>query len=232
VELWFRRRGSETWSRLRAGRFDAAGRWTASYAGVDDHEYWASSGTTGSADTATLAMPVVTGPSSAALGSTVQLAGRARPGDSVVVESRRRGAGSFTTRTTLTADRLGTFSTSYAADDEYEYRPLAATRVGAVRRTTVAPTVAGAAAVRRGALVTLTGTARPGAAVEVLFRREGPSTTVGGRRDRDLPTFRVGRTVTAGLDGRWTTSFAPTTPHAWYARSDGNASPVRRTAVR
>ncbi len=232
VELWFRRRGSETWSRLREGRFDGAGRWSTSYVGVDDHEYWASSGGAGSPDTATLTIPVVVGPPSAPLGTKVQLAGHARPGDSVVVESRRRGAAAFT-RTTLTADRFGTFSTSYAADDEYEYRPLAASRVGTLRRTTVAPTVAGAAAVRRGTPVALSGTARPGAAVEVLFRRDsGPSLTVGGRRDRDLPTFRVGRTVTAGSDGRWTTSFAPTSPHSWYARSDGNASPVRATAVR
>jgi hypothetical protein len=232
VDLWFRRRGSETWSRLREGRFDTAGRWTTSYSGVDDHEYWASSGGASSPDTATLTIPVVAGPASAALGTKVQLAGRARPGDAVVVESRRRGAASFL-RTTLTADRFGTFSTSYAADDEYEYRPLAASRVGALRRTTVAPTAGGAAAVRRGSTVTVSGTARPGAKVEVLFRRDGaPSLAVGGRRDRDLPTFRVGRTTTAGADGRWTTSFAPSVQHAWYARSDGNASPVRTTAVR
>jgi hypothetical protein len=81
--------------------------------------------------------------------------------------------------------------------------------------------------------VTLNGTARPGARVDVLFRRDGaPALSVGGRRNRDLPTFRVGRTVTAGADGRWATSFAPTVQHAWYARSDGNASPVRATAVR
>ncbi|MCW2681775.1 MAG: repeat protein [Frankiales bacterium] len=232
VQLWFRRRGAETWSRLREGRFDPAGRWSTVYAGVDDHEYWASSGGSTSPDGATLTMPVVAGPASAALGTKVQLVGRARPGDSVVVESRRRGASAFA-RTTLTADGSGTFRTSYAADDEYEYRPLAATRVGALRRTTVAPTVAGAAAVRRGTPVTVAGTARPGAKVEVLFRRDGqPSLTVGGRRARDLPTFRVGRTVTAGTDGRWSTSFAPTAPHSWYVRSDGNASAVRRTSVR
>lgn len=232
VQLWFRRRGAETWSRLREGRFDQTGRWSTSYAGVDDHEYWASSGGAGSPDAATLTTPVVTGPVSAALGTRVQLSGRARPGDSVVVEARRRGASAFG-RTTLAADRFGSFRTSYAADDEYEYRPVAAGRVGSLRRTTVAPTVTGTAAVRRGTPVPLTGTARPGATVEVLFRRDGaPSLAVGGRRDRDLPTFRVGRTVTAGPDGRWTTAFTPTSQHAWYARSDGNASPVRSTAVR
>ena len=232
VQLWFRRRGSEVWSRLREGVFNGSGRWSTAYLGVDDHEYWASSGAAGSADAETLTVPVVIGPARAALGSTVQLAGRARPGDSVVVETRRRGATEFT-RTTLTADRTGAFATSYSADDEYEYRPTAASRLGALRRTTVSPTVTGAAAAERGSTVTLTGTARPGAVVEVLFRRDGaPSQTVGGRRMRKLPTFRVGRVVTAGLDGRWSTTFAPTVQHSWYARSDGNVSPVRVTAVR
>ena len=233
VELWFRRRCAETWSRLREGRFDAEGRWTTSYTGVDDHQYWASSAGASSPDVATMAMPVVAGPVRAALGTKVQLDGRARPGDTVVVESRRRGASAFTSRTTVTADRFGAFRTSYAADDEYEYRPVAASRLGALRRTTVAPTASGTAAVRRGTPVAITGTARPGARVEVLFRRDGaPSLLVGGRRDRDLPTFRVGRVVTAGADGRWTATFAPATRHVWYARSDGNASARRTTEVR
>ena len=38
--------------------------------------------------------------------------------------------------------------------------------------------------------------------------------------------------LTAGADGRWSTSFAPTVQHHWYARSDGNATPVRATTVR
>jgi hypothetical protein len=232
VELWFRRRGSQVWSRLREGRFDTSGRWWTTYVGVDDHDYWASSGGLSSADATTLAMPVVRGPRSAALGSRVELTGRARPGDSVVVESRRRGTPDFV-RTMLTADSSGIFRTFYAADDEYEYRPLADSRVGALRRTTVSPTVSGVAAALRNSVVALAGTARPGARVEVLFRRDsGPSLTVGGRRARSLPTFRVGRVLTAGPDGAWSTSFAPAVQHSWYARSDGNATPVRTTSVR
>ena len=232
VDLWFRRRGTEVWSRLREGRFDAAGRWSTSYAGVDDHEYWASSGGVTSGDAATLTVPVLTGPRRAPLGAKVELSGRARPGDSVVVERRRRGSTTFS-KATLTADRYGAFRTSLALDDEYEYRPVAASRVGTLHRTTVAPTVTAASAVPRGTPVTISGTARPGATVSVLFRRDGaPSLAVGGRRDRDLPTFRVGRTVTAGPDGRWATSFAPVVQHRWYARSDGNVTPVRTTTVR
>jgi hypothetical protein len=232
VQLWFRRRGSEVWNRLREGQFDASGRWSASYAGVDDHEYWASSGGFSSTDTETLTTPVVAGPRSAALGSTVALSGRARPGDSVVVEMRRRGQTAFR-RTTLTADGSGAFRTSYSADDEYEYRPLAAARVGALRRTTVAPTATGLAAVRSGTQVTLTGTARPGARVEVLFRRDGqPTFGVGTRRPREVLSFRVGRVITAEADGRWSTTFRPTAQHSWYARSDGNTTAVRTTAVR
>jgi hypothetical protein len=232
VDLWFRKRGSQGWTRLRQGRFDAAGRWWTTFVGSDDHDYWASSQGLSSPDGSTLAMPVVTGPRSTALGSRVELAGRARPGDSVVVESRRRGT-TETLRTTLTADGNGAFVTSYAADDEYEYRPLVASRQGKLRRTTVRPTAAGAAVAERGKPVTLSGTARPGTQVQLLFRRDsGRSLMVGGRRGRDLPTFRVGRTVTADADGRWSTSFTPSGTSSWYARSDGNISPVQTTAVR
>ena len=232
VDVWFRRRGVEVWSRLREGVFDAAGKWSTTYVGLDDHEYFATSGGLSSRDVTTLTTPVVSGPPSAPLGTRVELAGRARPGDEVVVEQRRRGAQAFT-RTTVTADSAGVFRTSYAADDEYEYRALAASRVGALRRTTVAPTAQGASAARRGTPVTLSGTARPGALVEVLFRRDGdPTIAVGGRRSRpQLPNFRVGRRVTAGSDGRWSTTFVPTSRYSWYARSDGNASGVRTLAI-
>ena len=128
----------------------------------------------------------------------------------------------------MTADRSGGFATSYAADDEYEYRPVAAARVGALRRTTVAPTAAGPASARGGTAVVLSGTARPGATVEVLFRREdAPGFGVAGRT---LPLHRVGRRLSADAGGRWRTTFVLRGRHSWFARSDGNASPVRGTA--
>ena len=231
VEMWFRRRGSEVWSRRRDGQFDAHGRWSTSYLAVDDHEYWASSQGRSSSDVKTLAMPVLVGPRNAPLGSSVELTGRARPGDEVVVEWRRRGATAFVA-TTVLADDSGAFRTSYRADDEYEYRPRADTRVGAMRRTSVAPTVAAASTARRGASIALSGTARPGSQVEVLLRRDGQrSLGVGGSRPRDLPIFRVGRVVAVAEDGSWATSLTAWSSLSWYVRSDGNASRLQRTVV-
>ena len=230
VELWTRRRGAEVWQRSRQGKTAADGRWSTSYAGVDDHDLWATVAGTTSGDAVSVIVPVVAGPSSAPLGTQVTLTGRARPGDEVVVESRRRGTTAFVPRT-ITADGSGIFRTSYAADDEYEYRPVAAARVGALHRTTVSPTVAGPAAARPGAQVTLSGTARPGAKVEVLFRREdAPSFGIAARRSRPLPLFRLGRTLAADASGRWSTTFVMSGKYSWFARSDGNASPVRSTA--
>jgi hypothetical protein len=206
-----------------------------SYLGDDDVEHWASSQGLSSTDGGTLASPVVRGPASAALGARVELNGRARPGDEVVVESRRRGSALFT-RTTLLADRTGAFRTGYPADDEYEYRVVAGSRAGALQRTTVHPTVSpialGAPATRAGVPVLLRGTARPGAEVQLLFSRGAPSVAVAGRRPRAVTPYTVGRVVMAGPDGRWSASWTPDATSRWYARSDGNPSPQQPTAVR
>ena len=231
VELWSRRRGTATFARVRTSAFDAAGRFATSYPGVDDHELWAASGGLTTRDVTTLAMPVLTVPASAPLGSRAVLVGRARPGDRVVVEARRRGA-ARPVRSTVTADATGAFRTSFAVDGEYEHRPEVGTRVGAVRRTTVAPTVVGPATAGAGTTVLLTGTARPGATVEVLFQRAAPSTQVASRQARALPLFRLGRTLVADAAGRWSTSFVLAGRHSWYARADGTASAPRSTAVR
>jgi hypothetical protein len=230
VDLWLRTRGRPGWSRLASGRLDAAGRWSTSYPGNDDVEYWASSQGVSSPDGGTLATPVVRGPASAALGTRVELAGRARPGDEVVVESRRRGS-RVVTRTTLLADAAGAFRTGYAADDEYEYRVIAGSRRGALQRTTVAPTALAAPA-RPGQPVLVSGTARPGAEVQLLFSPGTPSVAVGGRRPRAVTPYSVGRVLTAGSDGRWTASWTPAGVSQWYARADGNSSPLQSTAPR
>jgi len=231
VDLWLRQRRSTGWTRLATGRLDATGRWTTSYPGTDDAEHWASSQGLSSPDGVTLATPVLRAPASAALGARVELTGRARPGDEVVVESRRRGSAAVT-RTTLLADAAGAFRTGYAADDEYEHRAVAASRTGALQRTTVAPTAVGAAAARPGTPVLVRGTARPGAEVQLLVSRGTPSVAVGGRKPREVTPYTVGRTVTAGPDGSWSTSWTPGATSRWYAWSDGNASPLQSTSVR
>ena len=232
AQLWTRRRGSSTFLRLREGSFDAAGSWATGFVATDDHELWATSGNGSSMSAATLVRPVVSGPAASALGARVALTGRARPGDTVVLESQRRGATTFTPTTTLTADAQGGFATSYAADDEYAYRAVADGRTGSLRRTTVAPTLSVPATAAPGSTVAVTGTARPGSSVQVLFRRDAPSFGVAGRRVRALPLFRLGRTLTADAAGRWQTSFVLAGAYRVLARADGNASPVRAAVPR
>ena len=222
VDVWFRRRGSVFWTRLREGRFDASGLYRTDFPGEEDHDYYATSGGVASRDVQTLVVPVLTGPRSAAFGTRVDLVGRARPGASVVVESRRRGQAAFS-RATLVADASGAFRTPLSVDDEYEYRPLAEDRTGSLHRTTVAPTAAAPDVVPRGTAAAVTGTARPGALVELVVRRARP---------RGLPVWDVARTVTAGADGRWATAFAPVRASTWYVRSDGNPTARRTTGVR
>ncbi len=231
VELWTRARGAAVWSRLRTGTFGADGRWATTYPGRDDVDLWAASGGTTSAELTTLAVPSLSPVPSAPLGSRVLLSGRARPGDAVVVESRRRRTGAVL-RQTVRAAADGAFRAAFAVDDEYQHRASTGTRVGAPLRTTVTPTATGAAAAQRGTSLALSGTARPGAAVQLLLRQEdGPRFGVGGRTPRQLPIFRVGRTVTADATGRWRTAVPVTGRVSWFARADGLASPVRTTAA-
>jgi len=126
----------------------------------------------------------------------------------------------------------GAFRAAFAVDDEYEHRASTGARLGAPLRTTVTPTATGAATARRGTSLALSGTARPGTAVQLLLRSdEGPRFGVAGRTPRQLPIFRVGRTVTADAAGRWRTAVPVTGRVSWFARADGLASPVRATAV-
>ena len=230
VELWTRARGAVTFGRVASGAFDATGRFATSYAGVDDHELWASSAGSTTPDATTLALPVLSAPANAPLGSRVGLVGRARPGDVVVVEARRRGAAA-PTRTTVRADTAGAFRGTFVVDGVVEHRPEVGTRIGALRRTTVSPTTVGPAVAVAGSTVTVTGTARPGATVEVLFRRDAPSAQVASRQTRPLPLFRLGRTLVADPAGRWTTRFVLAGRHSYYARADGSVSPTRTTSV-
>ncbi len=65
----------------------------------------------------------------------------------------------------------------------------------------------------------------------MLFRRPDRAFGVLGRRGRTMPLYSVGRTVTAGPDGRWETSFPATRTTRWFARSDGNATRKGTTSV-
>ncbi len=231
AELWARRRGEPVFTQVRTGTLDGDGRWETGFAATDDHELWAAAGALGSRSAATVVRPVLSGPASAPLGSRVVLSGFARPGDSVVVESRRRGSAEVS-GSTVVADGSGAFTTSVALTDEYEYRASAAGRDGALRRTTVAPTMSAPTTAARGSAVTLTGTARPGAQVQVYFNGSGASVTLAGRKPRDLPLFRLGRTLTADAAGRWSTSFLLGRRYETRAVADGSAAPVRTTTPR
>jgi hypothetical protein len=231
VELWTRARGAAVWTRLRTGAFGADGRWATSVAGRDDVDVWAASGGTTSGEATTLAVPALSPVLSAPIGARVVLSGRARPGDSVVVESRRRRTG-VVLRQAVRAASDGAFRAAFVVDDEYEHRASTGTRVGATVRTTVTPTATGAASAKRGSSLPLTGTARPGAVVQLLVRPEdGPRTVVAGRTARELPVFRVGGTVTADASGRWRTAVPLRGRTSWFARADGLASPVRSTTA-
>jgi hypothetical protein len=220
VGVWFKQRGDSFFTKRRDGRFDAGGSYRTTYVGADDQEFFATTGSVASKDAGTVVRPVLSAPASARLASSVVVQGRSRPGDSVVVEERRR-AGGPGARRTATASSTGTFSVTVPLADESDFRASVGSRLGASWVTTkVTPTVAGPAHAGRGSTVRLTGTARPGAAVEVLFRSQNAA------------GFSVGRRLVADGSGRWSTTFGLAVAHRYYVRADGLQSGEGVTVVR
>jgi SpoIID/LytB domain protein len=72
-----------------------------------------------------------------------------------------------------------------------------------------APTVSGPALVPAGSTVTITGTARAGATVEVWFHR------------RNVPGYTKRRTLVADAAGRWSTTYTAVDDHRYYAVAYG-----------
>lgn len=81
------------------------------------------------------------------------------------------------------------------------------------------PTISGPALVPAGSTVTLTGTARAGAIVDVWFHR------------RNVPGYSKRRTLTADAAGRWSTTYVAVDDHRYYAVSYGLQSAVGLTQI-
>ena len=81
------------------------------------------------------------------------------------------------------------------------------------------PTISGPALVPAGSTVTLTGTARAGAVVDVWFHR------------RNVPGYSKRRTLTADAAGRWSTTYVAVDDHRYYAVSYGLQSEIGLTRI-
>jgi SpoIID/LytB domain protein len=81
------------------------------------------------------------------------------------------------------------------------------------------PTISGPARVPAGSTVTLTGTARAGATVEVWFHR------------RNVPGYSKRRTLTADAAGRWSTTYVAVDDHRYYAVAYGMQSATGLTQI-
>ena len=81
------------------------------------------------------------------------------------------------------------------------------------------PTISGPALVPAGSTVTLTGTARAGATVEVWFHR------------RNVPGYSKRRALTADAAGRWRTTYVAVDDHRYYAVSYGLRSAIGLTQI-
>ncbi len=218
IALWFRPRSEEVFTRRRTGVVADDGTFRSSYVGADDQQVYATAGGLASPDASALVAPVLAAPVAATLGPIV-LTGRARPGDAVVIEQRTGAAGALR-RLSATADSRGAYRLQAALGDASTFRAVAAGRTSAPVTTQVRPLLVVPPTSGRGNPVRLSGTARPGAVVEVLVRARGASAFVVARRLRADAEGRFASTATLGVS------------HRLYARADGLASGQRIVTVR
>lgn len=139
-------------------------------------------------------------------GRSITVTGTATPGAVVAIWFRRSDTDPFTKRRALVAGADGGFSTSYVADGDYAVYATAGRCTTPVVRTTVSPTVAGPAHVRKGSTVTLTVRAPgPNGSVQIAFRRAGSTV---------FSTRRNGQTDSRGV---WTTTYIADADYRYYA---------------
>ena len=171
------------------------------------------------AATVTLHPPVeLTGAAQVGYGQQETLTGSTYPGSTVTIWQAPQGTTVYGVAGTVLADPSGAFTYSYAGTTDVSTYAQVGTAVSTVVTTAVGPTITGPAAVVPGSLVTLTGTAPPGAQVTV-FLVDGTNPPV------------AHATVTAAADGTWTTTYTADLTYSWYATANTLTSATGSTSI-
>jgi hypothetical protein len=160
----------------------------------------------------------LTGPQQAAYGTPVLLTGSTYPGSAVTVLQAPVGSTAFAPVASLVADAAGAFSWSYPGTAAEQTYAQVAANVSPTISTVIGPGVIGPAVAVPGSLVTLVGTAPPGSTVQV-FRQVPPAAPF------------ISATVTAAVDGSWSTTFTADANYSWYAVANGLQSPTGSTSI-
>jgi SpoIID/LytB domain protein len=142
VVPYFHKRDGTGYVARRALPVSADGTFATTYLADDDYRYYAVVSVPGAGPVSTETVltqisPTITGPASAAAGSTVSITGTARPDSIAQIWFRRAGQSSFVMRRSLPTGAAGTYATTYLAGDTYSYYAV----VNGLRSATVTTTM-------------------------------------------------------------------------------------------
>jgi hypothetical protein len=221
VDVFFRRQGTTAYLDLRDLVANAQGAFRTTFTAATDYAFFARSGGRASAIRSVRAVgTTIQQPPVLLRGSVGVLRGLARPGTKVDVFFRAAGTTAFIDYRDVTTSGSGAWATTFRADRDFQVYARSAEGQSArpVARVVYA-TISGPAHVARNSTVVLTGTARPGAAVGIWFRKSG------------WTIFVLNRTVTANAAGVFRTSYVATANYAYYAVANGVRSAPRATTI-
>lgn len=210
-----------SWARLGTFVASATGSYRAHLYATSGFAYYATSAGLRSPIGSTAVVPTVAGPPVAARGGTVTVTGRAAPYASVAVYLLAQNTSHYVLHAVVRAGATGTFTTAYRAEVDDHYYAVAAGQRSAHGLTRASGTTAtGPATAVLGSRVTLTGLAAPGSAVTVYLRRAGSV------------VWRPISATFADAAGYWARPYTAGFTYAWYAVSQGLASPAGLTVLR
>ena len=226
VEVWLREVPRRTFRHVRNVRADGNGRWATAFRLGHTSQYYARAEGRRSAVVTTrlLIRTTVIGPRADKLGAIYRISGQARPLSTVVVFFKANGRQAFAPKRWVRSDRYGRWSTPWRATTDYQYYArgdLRSRRTGTSVGTTASTAPATSRLAAGPVRVTVTGTARPSAALGVYLRRAGST--------RFVPAARVGVSRTGHYAAGFT---APSGSFDYFAMSsNGQLSPLRRVTT-
>ena len=167
-----------------------------------------------------LTAPTIKAPATSHRGSTVQVTGQASPGASVDVYFHKQGATGYTRRRSVVAGPDGSWTTSFVADLDYRvYGVSQGLAGGSVLVKALGTTLIAPAEVKAGAVIRLSGLARPSSTVVVGLHRAG------------LVGFVTAATVKADRYGHWKAAVTALVKTRFVATSSRMASATRLVLI-
>jgi hypothetical protein len=155
------------------------------------------------ATTVTITSPVtLDAPALGGWSTSVPLTGTTKANTPVQVDVRTKGTDTWVPAATVTSDADGHYAASFTLTDDTDVRATASGYPSEVKRVLVAPLFTPSSPTELGSTLTLSGTARPGSAVDLAFKRPTGTSWNGRHATADAATGAW--SIELPMNGDWT----------------------------